>query len=158
MIIFDLICEHQHRFEGWFQSGPEFAIQQERGLVVCPQCASPAVRKLPSAVAIGKLRGVEAPKEAPATPAAPAAVTKASNNPPVSGTQAMALYRQLKQAMISISEDVGTSFAEEARRMHYAEIPERLIRGQTSDDEYSALQEEGIEVLRLPNIKEEDLN
>lgn len=155
MIIFDLICEQQHRFEGWFHSAQDFTRQQEQGLVHCPQCASPTVRKLPSAVAIGKSRGSAQPETA-----APSsqAVVKTTTNPAVSGTQAMALYRQFKQAIIAVSEDVGTSFAEEARRMHYEEIPERLIRGQTSDDEYAALQEEGIEVLRLPNIKEEDLN
>lgn len=73
-------------------------------------------------------------------------------------TQAMAIFRQLTKAMIAISEDVGTSFAEEARRMHYEEIPERPIRGQTTDDEFSELEDEGITVFRMPNIKEEDLN
>ena len=48
------------------------------------------------------------------------------------------------------SEDVGTAFAEEARRIHYKESPERSIRGQTTLDEAEALRDEGIEVMAMP--------
>ena len=54
--------------------------------------------------------------------------------------------------LVNKSEDVGLSFAEEARKIHYKETPERSIRGQTSADEVSALREEGIDVLALPEI------
>jgi hypothetical protein len=54
--------------------------------------------------------------------------------------------------LVDKSEDVGSSFAEEARKIHYKETPERSIRGQTSADEVSALREEGIDVLALPEI------
>lgn len=74
------------------------------------------------------------------------------------GSQAVTLYRQLTNIMMAASEDVGTAFAEEARRIHYQEAPERPIRGQTTDEEYEALQEEGIGVIRLPAIKKEDLS
>lgn len=74
------------------------------------------------------------------------------------GTQAMALYRQLVQAMVASSEDVGQSFAEEARKIHYNEAPERPIRGQATSDECEALRDEGIQILNLPAVKEEDLN
>jgi hypothetical protein len=48
------------------------------------------------------------------------------------------------------SEDVGNSFAEEARKIHYKESPERSIRGQTTSDEAESLREEGIDVLAMP--------
>lgn len=73
------------------------------------------------------------------------------------GTQVMALYKQLVQAIVSNSEDVGSSFAEEARKIHYNEAPERPIRGQATPDECEALRDEGIHVLSLPTVKEEDL-
>ena len=66
------------------------------------------------------------------------------------GTQAMALYRQLVQAIVANSEDVGNSFAEEARKIHYNEAPERPIRGQATTDECDALRDEGIQILNLP--------
>lgn len=147
MIIYDLCCEHQHRFEGWFQSAEDFDSQLERHLINCPQCDSAAVRRVPSAVAIST------PREAQLVPSG---TSVAAALP--AGAQAMALYRQLVNAVVAASEDVGNNFAEEARRIHYNEAPERPIRGQTSDEEYEALQDEGIELIRLPLLKKEDLS
>ena len=48
------------------------------------------------------------------------------------------------------TEDVGPRFAEEARRMHHGETPERHIRGQSTPQETRELLEEGIPVLPLP--------
>jgi hypothetical protein len=70
----------------------------------------------------------------------------------------MALYHQLVKAIAASSEDVGTSFPEEARKIHYNEAPERAIRGQATEDECEELLDEGIQILRMPAIKEEDLN
>jgi len=149
MIIFDLICEHEHRFEGWFRDASTFDTQLAAQMVSCPQCESLAVRKVPSAVAIGtkssKLR------ELPVTASAPAAG-------PVTAGQVLSLYKQLTAALTAMTEDVGSDFADEARKMHYCETPERAIRGQTTEEEYEALCEEGITVLRLPFIREDDLN
>ncbi len=46
-------------------------------------------------------------------------------------------------------EDVGSRFAEEARRMHRGDAPERSIRGRASKVEAEQLREEGIPVLAL---------
>jgi hypothetical protein len=67
-------------------------------------------------------------------------------------------YRQLVAALVANSEDVGKEFAREARRIHYIEAPERSIRGQASNEEFEALRDEGIEVLRIAVINKEDLN
>ncbi|NDH81588.1 MAG: DUF1178 family protein [Actinobacteria bacterium] len=67
-------------------------------------------------------------------------------------------FSQFKSQLVAMrdlvgkSEDVGASFAEEARKIHYKESPERSIRGQTSADEVMALREEGIDVLALPEM------
>lgn len=150
MIIYDLCCDNQHRFEGWFQSAEDFDSQLERHLINCPQCESGSVRRVPSAVAISCQRDAAEEAMEQRTSGVPAAM-------PV-GVQALELYRQLASAMISISEDVGEDFAEEARRIHYQEAPERPIRGQTTDEEYEALRDEGIEIIRLPSVKKEDLS
>jgi hypothetical protein len=54
--------------------------------------------------------------------------------------------------IISKTEDVGHQFAQEARKIHYKEVPERSIRGQATADETAELREEGIEVVPLPFI------
>ena len=52
------------------------------------------------------------------------------------------------------SEDVGEQFPEEARRIHYQEVPERPIRGQVSLDETKELLEEGILIMPVPPKRE----
>ncbi len=152
MIIYDLSCDNDHKFEGWFRSVDDFKRQLEGHQIVCPQCDSDAIRRIPSAVAISSSAGNQSE----------AAVSSASESVSTAlmpvGTQAMALYRQLVQTIIAGSEDVGHSFAEEARKIHYNEAPERAIRGHASADECDALRDEGIQILNLPAVREEDLN
>ena len=59
-------------------------------------------------------------------------------------------WLKMVQHVLTHTEDVGGQFAEEARKMHYGETPERAIRGQVSREETSALLEEGIQVMPLP--------
>ncbi|MBI2306081.1 MAG: DUF1178 family protein [Rhodocyclales bacterium] len=144
MIIFDLTCSADHRFEGWFRSADDFGQQDAQGMVNCPYCGSHEVRRLPSAVHV--------------------ASSAASDPQPADGQKAaaadpLAVAKAFIEDMIRHSDDVGTAFADEARRMHYHESPERPIRGVASADDCAALQEEGINVLRLPRPKKpEELN
>ena len=138
MIIFDLACSAEHCFEGWFRSADDYDRQKEEGLVTCPHCGSQEVRRLPSAVHVG-------------TPAAQAAE-------PPAGIDPVALARAFVEHALRNSEDVGREFAAEARRIHFHDAPERPIRGEATDDEFAALQEEGIDVFRLPKGKPEKLN
>lgn len=149
MIIYDLCCDNDHRFEGWFRSADDFEAQLERHFVSCPQCDSHQVRRVPSAVAIGS--------SAATAPAVPSGALSGTAMMPA-GRQVMALYRQLVQAVVESCEDVGPAFVEEARKMHYNEVPERPIRGDASEEECEALRDEGIAVIRLPSIKDEELN
>ena len=143
MIIFELICVHGHRFEGWFASGEEFARQQERSLVTCPVCDEAHVERLPSArvsIAKGAARDNAPPAEATEerNPTTDAAVGLP--------TEALVKLRE----MVRNTENVGRRFPEEARKIHYRETPPRAIRGQASRDEAKALTDEGIEFASLP--------
>jgi hypothetical protein len=60
--------------------------------------------------------------------------------------------------LLTRSEDVGAEFPAEARRIHYQEAPERMIRGQASQEEHEALVEEGIPVLKMPIPPAKDWN
>lgn len=135
MLVLNLGCALEHRFEGWFGSAEEFESQSARSLVECPFCGSAEVRRLPNATRLNVAhpRGdkMAAPSEAHAS---------AAPNP----------VMELLQQVLTRTEDVGERFAEEARRIHYGEAEERGIRGRTSADEARALAEEGIQVLALP--------
>lgn len=150
MIIYDLNCDNNHRFEGWFQNADAFEAQLDEKLVCCPQCDSHNVRRVPSAVAISG-HHVEQVRESSSS----SSVTPTSTALMPVGEHATALYRQLIQTIVSHSEDVGHSFADEARKIHYNEAPQRPIRGQASEDECDALRDEGIQILSLPVPKDE---
>jgi hypothetical protein len=145
MIIFDLSCQHGHRFEDWFQSSEAFEAQCKKGLVSCPVCGSTGIRRVPSAIHLARTSG-----EAAQPPANVAVLNPRG--------ELLDAYRKLVAALMTNSEDVGKEFAREARRIHYLEAPERSIRGQASNEEFEALRDEGIDVLRLAVINKEDLN
>ena len=144
MIIFDLSCDHDHPFEGWFESQANYDSQHERGLISCPHCASTRIRRVPSAVHLAKPANTPEPT---------------SKLPQIDTRSGMrAAYQQLVSVIVANSEDVGQDFADEARKIHYMEAPQRSIRGEATADDYETLREEGIDVLRLPIIKKTDLN
>jgi hypothetical protein len=145
MIVYELICADEHRFEGWFASADAFEQQRGSGLVACPVCASAVVDKLPSARI---RRGGAQPEERP--PAAP--VPKET---PVAQRSTMTLASFIDHVLQN-SEDVGSRFPEEARKIHYGEAPRRGIRGIASRDDAEALAEEGIPVVPLPIPAPED--
>lgn len=138
MIVYELICAEEHRFEGWFASAELFERQRDSGLVSCPVCASATVEKLPSA----RIRRGAQPE--PAAPTNSAAIAP----PPVQQRQ-MALANFIDHVLQN-TEDLGARFPEEARKIHYDEAPRRGIRGIASREEAEALTEEGIAVLPLP--------
>ena len=151
MIVFELGCAAGHRFEGWFASTDEFARQSDGAMVRCPVCDTADVARIPSAkVRIGKSASVDrAEPERPAAAASPAAVTEA-----VAGI-APEVLEKLRE-VIRGTENVGRRFPEEARRIHYEEVPPRAIRGQASREETEALEDEGIDVSPLPDFLTRD--
>ena len=142
MIVYELACTHSHRFEGWFGSGDDFVQQQARGLVRCPVCDVPQVERLPSA-------RVAVPKGAPA-PAPVAAATTAPGDNAITGIPPE-LIAKLRE-VVRNTENVGTRFPEEARKIHYEEVPARAIRGQASPEEAQALRDEGIDFAPIPPV------
>jgi len=147
MIVFELICSGQHRFEGWFASGEDFDHQRLGGLLSCPVCSTGQVAKLPTAK-LGRSGEDAAPAaKAGDTHARPAAPTPA---------QVAAAVATLIDHVLQNTEDVGRAFPAEARRIHRDEAPRRGIRGTATRGETEALLEEGIAVVSLPIPRRED--
>ena len=68
---------------------------------------------------------------------------------------------QLHQTLMTMArqaENVGERFPEEARRIHYDEVPARTIRGVATAGETRDLLEEGILVLPAPVPPEEEFH
>ena len=137
MKVLNLRCANGHGFEGWFASDDDFMDQNGRALIECPLCADKLISRLPSAPRLN-LSG--------AREAAPAG----KNPAPPQAADLQAAWLGAVRKLMASTEDVGPRFAEEARRIHYGEKPQRGIRGQATSEEREALQEEGIETMSIP--------
>jgi hypothetical protein len=137
VITYELTCAGNHRFEGWFANREAFEEQMADRRIRCPVCDSVEVRKLPSAVAVHVGRSPEGGQVR--RDSKPAAV-----KPVVEG-----FFRALGEFVEKNFDDVGTAFAEEARKMHRGEGSSRSIRGSTTPTEEESLRDEGIDFLKI---------
>lgn len=161
MKVLNLQCAHAHGFEGWFGSEDDFQSQRARGLVSCPLCGDAQIVKLPSAprLNLGAAEPISSPPASSQTGNAVQAAAPvhmpAANSPaePAALQQMQAALMHAVRQVLAHTEDVGTQFADEARKMHYGEAKERGIRGQVTREETEALLDEGIEVMALPMIE-----
>ena len=166
MKVLDLHCAHQHSFEGWFASEDDFQSQLSRGLVTCPICGDATITKMLSAprLNLSSARGEPQPRSSetaaddtpdqPSTQVAPPASVPVPLSPQevasLAPAQLQAAWMQMVRHVVANTEDVGTQFSEEARKMHYGETEHRNIRGHATPEETEALLDEGIQVMPLP--------
>jgi hypothetical protein len=149
MKVFDLQCAHEHSFEGWFASEADFQDQLARSLIECPLCDDRAISKKLSAprLHLNAGRAVEAAEVVHKGSAPPVSMQELASMPADGGMQAE--WLKMMRHLVATTEDVGSHFAEEARRIHYGESEVRNIRGQASTEETLELMEEGIAVMPL---------
>lgn len=145
MILYRLVCVHDHEFEVWFKHSAAYDKQIARGAITCPVCGSTEVGK-----------ALMAPKVV-TTRATAAKPVPAANPVDRHMASMVALMRTVRKELESGSEYVGPRFAEEARKIHFEEAEARSIHGEATSEEIIELNEDGIEVLALPRLPE-DLN
>ena len=156
MKVYNLACPLNHQFEGWFSSEEDFTSQKERSVLCCPMCDSLEIARMPSAPYLGgknhhhhsTMEAFE--KAALDLPTANDAMHLSPDQKLVFQEKMQAIMLQVVREIMEKTENVGESFAEEARKIHYKESPERSIRGVTTVDEAAELMYEGIEVYSLP--------
>jgi len=144
MILYQLRCADEHSFEAWFRDSASYDLQARSGDVECPYCGSTDVSKAPMAPHIGSLTPQD---DAEAKPA----VTD------VDERRASEVAQQILDAVGRIREyaednfeDVGEDFADEARKIHHGDTPERGIYGKATEHDAEELEDEGIDFVRLP--------
>ena len=178
MKVLDLQCGHGHSFEGWFGSEDDFQSQLLRNLVECPMCGNSSIVKKLSAPrlnlgakppadakqssvpdAASSASGADSSKAAPSKElsvvesAAPASQQQtdmvAQAQELMQRPEFQEAWMEMAKQVVAKTEDVGTQFANEARKMHYGETQERGIRGHATRDETLELLDEGINVMPL---------
>ncbi len=168
MIHYQLRCQAEHGFDGWFRDSAAFDAQAAAGLLCCPVCGGGQITRALMAPALGRRRQppaqvvVEGPApgqvEVPAT--AVASASQAPSTQPVAGGALPDALRAMLQRMRSEVEQrceyVGHGFAEEARRIHNGETAARGIYGDATPEEAERLAEDGIEIARIPWVPRAD--
>jgi len=152
MILYDLTCSEEHRFESWFRNSNVADKLIKGGQIVCPSCGSTKVHKAPMAPMIGKTI-------AKSSDAVPAAQSEPENEALAAAMEKAAeAFAELRKAVEKNCEDVGEKFPEEARRIHYGEAQKRGIYGEATAKETKDLLDEGIGVLPLPRSRRSQAN
>ena len=142
MIRYRLQCGAEHVFEAWFRNSSDCEKQIAGGQLACPSCGAHDISKSLMAPSI------------------------ASGGCGVPGAQASAERDRLRSEMTRVMQEirreveakadyVGPRFAEEARKIHYEEVPARGIYGEATSEEAKELSEEGIAFLPLPRLPED---
>ena len=142
MIVYNLGCANEHRFEGWFSSTNDYDRQIQANLVTCPLCGNETIARLPHAPNISTSSGERTDNAAGGQ--------TVRGVPRQYANLGAELLASLIDKVIETTEDVGRAFPEEARKIHYKEAPERHIRGSASGKEVEALRDEGIDVVAIP--------
>lgn len=122
MIKYNLRCQKDHHFEGWFGSSHDYEDQAESGLLLCPECGSKKVEKAIMAPAVR------------------------------SSDKTGAIAAAIREEIATQCDDVGENFTEEARAMYYGDKPSRGIYGKATPKQAKDMIEEGIPALPLPDI------
>lgn len=153
MIHYDLVCECGERFDAWFRSSVDFDEQARANMIACPSCASTKIEKalMAPAVQSAKKRALIA-----ADASAPGDDTNsfvAGSSPALA--EATNLLRKIVRHVRDNADDVGRSFPDEARKIHYGEVEPRSIIGEATPGEAKELLEEGVSFSPLPKLPEE---
>jgi hypothetical protein len=132
MIRYALVCDRDHEFEGWFGSSQDYDDQVARGLLECPSCGSLIVRKQIMAPAVSGTKNRDVSAE------------------PHPRQMMMEAMRRVRRHVEENFDNVGDSFATEARAIHEGKAEDRGIYGQATADEVKGLIDDGVPVAPLP--------
>jgi hypothetical protein len=155
MILYKLRCKKGHEFEAWFQNSAAFEKQEKRGLLSCAHCGSAKVSRALMAPSIGRRTKKASAPRASDEAAAQAPQPRPETQRVAAHSELAAAMRKLRSEIEAKSEYVGPRFSEEARKIHYEEVPARGIHGEATAEEAKALKEEGIEFYPLPILPED---
>jgi len=138
VIVYDLKCEKNHKFEGWFINRDSYEEQKREKLISCPVCGGTEIEMVLTATAIrGRDKGDAQPRV---------------NGDPRDISPGKAL-EMLNKFIDENFLDVGEKFAEVALKIHSGDEEGCNIRGTVTKSEEVVLREEGVEFFKIPSWK-----
>lgn len=145
MIKYQLICDSEHTFDGWFPNSKEYDRQKKKGLLICPVCESRYVDKALMAPGVQtskqKQKKIDAYKKA------------VTNEEMMMASQAKNVMRQIRKHIVREFEDVGDRFYDEAVKASEGDRDDKFY-GTPSQEEVNELLDDGVDLFHVPNIKD----
>ena len=142
MILFDLQCDKNHKFECWFASSIKYEEQLKDKMIICPYCNSTKIQKSLMAPNINTKSTSKNSKK--------------NNKKKLAQNNLENQIKKFRKYIEKNTDNVGKNFAEEARKIYYGETKSRPIRGESTEKEAQELAEEGISFSQLPWHSKED--
>ena len=140
MIKYDLKCDEDHVFEGWFPSSKDFEKQEKRNLISCPSCGSVNVGRALMAPAVKRAKIEKSGKNI--------------KNTNIKEKDLKTQLRTLNKLIEKNTVDVGKNFAQEARMIYKGKKKDKPIRGSATSKEEKELKKDGIPFIKVPWIKD----
>ncbi len=140
MIVFNLICNDGHEFEGWFQNSDDFDRQRQDRHLECPSCGSHKVDK--SIMSTNVASSGDKKSAGDGDTNAVATVSK----------KMLEMAQKVREHVEDNFKYVGKDFPKEARRVHFEAPDEGGVYGEASEEELEELIEDGVDVAPLPNV------
>ena len=152
MIKYQLICDFEHKFEGWFPSIKDFESQQKKKQIICPMCDSASVDRdiMSPRLKVTKKTGV---KLKTARSRGKEAMMDMAGGQMVMGGRARILLKQLEKHVKAKFENVGKDFPKQARKASVGERNEEFY-GTATKKEADKLVNEGIDLFHVPKIRD----
>ena len=152
MIKYNLICNFEHKFEGWFPSIKDFESQQKKKQLICPMCDSASVDRdiMSPRLKVTKKTGV---KLKTARSRGKEAMMDMAGGQMVMGGRARILLKQLEKHVKAKFENVGKDFPKQARKASVGERNEEFY-GTATKKEANELLNEGIDLFHVPEVKD----
>lgn len=142
MIHYDLICDKEHGFEGWFANSAAYDEQVQAARLRCPECNSVKISKAimaPNIASKANSRG-----------------RSLSAKAALGHAEMRKFLRHVRTHVEQNAEHVGANFTQEARKIHYGEREAANIYGDATLQQVKELREEGVEIAAIPWVEPEN--
>ena len=156
MIKYQLKCNHDHTFDGWFPNIDEFERQQDKKLIMCPMCDSTQVDRDIMSPNINKIA-----KKTKTSKKTKTQEEKIENlkkellgKEMMMASRAKDVLREIRKHVVSNFENVGDNFIKEVRKAEKGDRDDKFY-GTPSEKEVDKLLDEGIDLFHVPDIKED---
>ena len=146
MIQYQLRCEHDHQFDGWFPNIAEFERQQEKHLLICPLCDSRHVDRAIMSPRISKGKGKDKKKLCK--------TEQITSDTMIPAASARGILKKIRKQIVKDFDNVGDNFVKEYRKHEKGDRDDKFY-GTPNSKEIKELLDEGINLYHVPEIKDD---